>query len=794
MNSKVQSVPPVWKRDWFWGVLLIAGTLAAYWPALHAGFIWDDDAYVTENRAVQAADGLKAIWLKPEASPQYYPLVFTSFWLEYHLWGLKPLGYHLVNVLLHGANAVLVWLVLRRMGVRGGWWVGAIFAVHPVMVESVAWVTERKNVLSTLFYLLAVLGYLRFRPLGGGGGGSGWNWRYYPWVLVLFLCALLSKTVTCTLPAALLLMGWWKRGRVERGDVLAVVPLFVMGIALGFMTAWLEKYHVGASGADWQLSFVGRCLLAGRVLWFYAGKLMCPHPLIFIYPRWQINAGEVRQYVYIVAVLVVVVGLWLWRRRIGRGPLAAVLFFVGTLVPALGFIDVYPFLYSFVADHFQYLASIGLIGLVAGAVTMIIGRMGRLGVMVGGMGGIVILLMLGMATWVQTHVYTDLETLWRTTIARNPGCWMAHNNLGVFLDKKAQGADAINQFQEAIRLKPDYAEPQNNLGNVFLKKSQLTEAIEQYQEALRLKPDFAEAHNNFGNALFKDGRLDEAIAQYQAALRLKPDYADAHNNLGNALLKQGRFDEAIAQLQEAIQLKPEDAEVHYNLGVAFDQQGRAEEAVSEYRAALRLRPDYAEAHFNLGNTLGRAGRTEEAISEYEAAIRLRPGFAEAHCGLGTAFGMKGEVAEALEQYEAAIRLRPDYAEAHENLGKILERQGRLREAAGEYRTVIKLRPDDGGARVELAWLLATSPEASLRDGKEAVELAEWVRAPGGEESAQVLDTLGAAYAEAGEFEKAVAVARRAMALPAVQSDRTLAEAIGRRLKLYEAHTAYHEGP
>ncbi len=354
-----------WKSPVTGAALIILLTVVAYLPALRGGFIWDDDSYVTQNPALRSLAGLVAIWLKPGATYQYYPLVFTSFWAEYHLWGLQPFGYHLVNVFLHAVNAVLLWRVLRRLEVAGAWWIAAIFALHPVNVESVAWVTERKNTLSGLFYLLAALAWLRFRPLTAKVTARAPDWRYYWLAFGFIVCALFSKTVTLSLPAVLLLLIWWKTGRLEKRDALTLTPWFVLGAASGFMTRWMEQQLV-RGGAEWDLSFVQRCLLAGRALWFYAGKLFWPAHLTFIYPRWEIDAGAAWQYSFPLGIAAVLVALWFFRARIGKGPLAAVLFFGITLAPALGFANVYPFRYSYVADHFQYLASIGLIALAVG--------------------------------------------------------------------------------------------------------------------------------------------------------------------------------------------------------------------------------------------------------------------------------------------------------------------------------------------------------------------------------------------------------------------------------------------
>jgi len=340
-------------NSWLLALVLVIVTFVVYQPIWRAGFIWDDNPHVTENVNLRSVHGLYRIWSEPKASQQYYPLQLTAYWIEYHLWGLRPFGYHLVNVLVHALNALLLWKVLRRLDVAGAWVAAAIFAVHPVQVESVAWISELKNLLSAMFYLLALLAYLRFRPLPGAGQ-SGSEYRgFYALAIILFLCALLSKTVACSLPAVLLVLIWWKNGRITARDIWPLAPMFVLGAGLGLMTAWLERHHVGAEGTEWSLSLLQRCLLAGRVLWFYMGKLVWPHPLIFIYSRWEIDARVWWQYLFPAAALALLAGLWFLRTRIGRGPFATALCFAAILGPALGFFDIYPFRYSYVADHFQ---------------------------------------------------------------------------------------------------------------------------------------------------------------------------------------------------------------------------------------------------------------------------------------------------------------------------------------------------------------------------------------------------------------------------------------------------------
>jgi len=570
-SGLASQAPKPFSTDWLRQPVVLAGWLvvlvvAAYLPALHSGFIWDDDAYVTENLTLRSPGGLWQIWSQLAATPQYYPLVHTSFWLEYHLWELNPLGYHVDNVLLHILASLLLWRVLVRLRLPGAWLAAAIFALHPVMVESVAWITERKNVLAAVFYYAAALAYWRWgEPATDGKKTVPDSRRWYFIAFALFVAALLSKTITCSLPATLLLIVWWQRGRIAGREVWPLLPFFGVGAALGLLTSWLERNHVGASGPEWAFSLADRCLIAGRAVWFYAGKLCWPADLMFIYPRWQIDAGVWWQWLFPLAALGVVMLLWCQRERWGRGPLVAVLYFGGTLFPALGFSNVYPMRYSFVADHFQYLATVGLIILAVSGLGKIIKLIP--------VAMVVLPLGLGIMTWARTHIYANPETLWRDTLAKNPAAWMAHDNLGNVLYHSGQVDEAISQYRESLRLKPDDADAHYNLGFIFRQNGQIDEAISQYQEALRLKPDYVEAHNNLGYALLMNkGQTDLAISQFKEALRLRPNYFQAHNNLGIAHINQGRLDEAISQFQEVVRLNPDYVSGRENLARALSMK------------------------------------------------------------------------------------------------------------------------------------------------------------------------------------------------------------------------------
>lgn len=591
------AMKPSAKRKSLGAVLLVVVTVAAYIPAIRGGFVWDDDAYVTANPNLRSVEGLRRIWFERKAAPQYYPLTLTTFWLGYHLWGLQPLGYHLVNVLLHALSANLLWVALRRLRVPGGWWAAAIFALHPVHVESVAWITERKNVLSGVFYLAALLAYLRFCPLDGSRRTDSRRWGPYGLALLLFICALLSKTVACSMPAAIVLLLWWKRDRLRWADVLPLVPLFLIGAAMGLHTALLEKEHVGATGSAFAFSFLERCLIAGRALWFYPQKLLWPAKLTFMYPQWRIDAGLWWQYVYPVAAVALIVMLWLLRRRIGKGPLVALLLFGGTLLPALGFIDVYPMRYSFVADHFQYMASIGVITLLTAGICVAAERAtprkhllpvwGRLS------GGILLCVLAGL-TWYQGKSYADLETLWRDTLAKNPSAWMAHNNLGIVLAKRGNLIEAADHFSAGLRLKPDDVETHNNLAGVMMAVGRLDQAIDHLTEALRLKPDYADALYNMGRAQALRQNFGQAAAHYRAVLRLSPDRLDALNALAWLLATcQGPDlpdpDQAVTLAERACELTGYRQPVVLDtLAAAYAAAGRFSEAITTAQQAMTL--------------------------------------------------------------------------------------------------------------------------------------------------------------------------------------------------------------
>ncbi len=628
-SEEIDSLKARVPAAWLPALLIVVATLLAYSSVWGAGYIWDDDAYVSNNNTLTSVDGLRRIWLEPGAVPQYYPLTHTTFWIEHQIWGVNPRGYHATNVLMHGANALLVGQVLTSLAVPGAWGAAALFALHPVHVESVAWITERKNTLSGFFYLLALLAFLRFDAARQPEEKVKRRLAYIV-CLGCFVASLLSKTVTATLPAALLILTWWRHGTVARRDWGAVAPMFVIGLCLSAVTVWMERGHVGAVGSDWDLSFVERCLIASRAAWFYLGKLAWPAPLIFNYPRWQIDAGQMLQYVPLVAAAAAAVLLYRFRGTLGRGPFAAALYFVATLGPALGFVNTFPMRYSFVADHFQYLASLGPLVLLASAATWYGPRLHRRAAPIAAMLSALVLTVL---TWQQGWVYHDLKSLWHDTIAKNRGSVLAHNNLGLILMEDGQAELAARSFQAALSVKPNDGFAYNNLGLALMRMGDERAARDAFENAVRYDPGNAQAHNNLGNWLAGQGSLEAAAESFATATRLQPTYSDALGNLANVRMLQNRTQEAEQLYQRAIEIDPEFADALHNLAVLRAQQGRLADAEALYRRGIAIRPSSADAYLHLGYVVQAQGRLDEARRLYDKVRQLRPGDAAATAAL-----------------------------------------------------------------------------------------------------------------------------------------------------------------
>ena len=714
------------------GAILIALVALAYLPVFHAGYIWDDDSYVTGNVALRRADALSLIWLHPTATPQYYPVTFTTFWLEYRLWGGAAGGYHAVNILLHLLNTLLVWHILRRLGLAAAWLAAALFAVHPVHVETVAWITEMKNTQSLLFYLLAFLAYWRSgflrvkpdaQPVAGDDdnprqtatdrtissqnaaatgvlasaptdpaksdaphGAPSLRWVWYGLALALFIAALLSKSVTASLGAAMPLVVWWKTGSLRWRDVLPLLPFLAIGAAMGSVTGLLEKYHVGASGSEFTLSTAARFLVAGRAAWFYFGKLVWPHPLIFVYPRWNIDPLQRWQWAFPVLAAAVVLGLWLARKRLGRGPLAAILFFGGSLFPALGFVNVYPMKFSYVADHFQYLASIGALALIASGVQLGLQRLvaWRWPSRSSAIGGLPLLLaqtpvlvLLAALTWQRGHAFADAQTLWRDTIAKNDRAWIAHSNLAGILGDHGDFVGAIEHDRRALELRDD---PflRVNLGQDVVKAGQMQQGMDLIRQAIRQAPSSGDGYYALGLIHSERGEFERAIAEYQRAVAIDPRHAMALINMGVANRNLGRMDRAIACYQQALALPDgsSSVEAHLNLGIAYFSLHRIDEALSQFALAHDADPADARPLNAAGVIKLIQSKLDEAAGDFRAAISADPNFVEGYARLGQTLQAKGDLPGAVSAYRQALALDPENVMARQAIA-LLRAKGRI---------------------------------------------------------------------------------------------------------------------
>jgi Flp pilus assembly protein TadD len=708
-------------------VFLAAIVWAIFGQTLHYEFVnFDDDDYVYENPEVAQGLTLRGIvWAFTHfRSANWHPLTWISHMVDCQFYGLDPGGHHLTNVLLHTASAILLFLVMRRM--TGFPWrsafVAAVFAVHPLRVESVAWVAERKDVLSGVFFMLTIAAYVRYarRP---------WSLARYGLVLFLFALGLMCKPMLVTLPLVLLLLDYWPLNRTataaggtitDRRDknhsliwkhlILEKLPLFGLAFASGVVTIFAQAGTIELlTGVSFPLQ-VGNALISWVA---YVGQMFWPSDLTVLYPFAAARVGISRVVLSSALLAAISTGVFVLRRHRPYF-LVGWLWYLIMLVPVSGILQVG---FQARADRYTYLPQIGLyIFLTWLAVELTASWRNRHWVC--GIGALVILAALIASARTQTAYWLDSETLWTRALACTRDNRIAHNSLG----------------------------------NVLLQKGNVDEAIPRYQRALEIDPNYAQAHNNLGTALFLRGDVDGAISHYQRALQIKPDDAEARLALGNALLQKGNADEAISQYQRALETNPGFAEAHNNLGNALFRKGNMDEARTHYQRALQIEPGYAVARFGLADVLLRIGSLDEAISQYKEALQITPNNAAAHCNLGQLLLQKGSAAEAISHYQKALEIKTDYAKAQNNL----------------------------------AWVLATCSQASLRNANKALALSQRANELTGNANPAVLRTLAAAYAEAGQFPEAVATAERALQLAETQSDSALADALRSEMKLYRA--------
>lgn len=591
------------------GLGLFAATFAAHFPATRAGYIWDDNLSLYDNPSVISPHGLYRSWFTTH-NIDYWPLTTSMYWLEWRIWGNNPTPFHVANIVLHALAAIALWRVLLRLGLGdlGAFLSGLLFALHPVTVESVAWIAERKNVLSMLLYLLAIIAYLRFEA------NNRWSWYVAAWFTAL--AALLAKTSVVALPVILLLLGWWRRGTLSKQCLLRTAPFFLISLILGIVTIWFQHKHAIADMEVRSEDSWSRIAAVGWVTWFYLYKLIAPFNLCMVYPRWNINGQQLTSYIPLALLILCGMVLWRFRNTWARGPLVALSSFVIVLAPVLGLLNMSYAQYSLVADHLQYPGIPGIMALIggsmAGLVTYIRQKGGRAGLAVVAVLYTAIYLSLAGMTWRQATIYFDRETMWNDTLDKNPEAWMAHNNLA---------SDLLN-------------------------KGRIDEAIGHLDTALMLNPDFTGALYNRGNALGKQGAFRQAIKDYTRAIELRPNYSEAYNNRGTVYGTIGDFERELQDYSRAIELNPYNAEALCNHGMASKRKGDYAAVIQDFSRAIDIKPNLAEAYLHRGDAYLRIGDFAQAVQDCSRAIDIKPWLTEAYNTRAAAYCSLGDYDKA----------------------------------------------------------------------------------------------------------------------------------------------------
>ena len=660
--------------------------VVTYFPALQGGFVWDDVIF-SEEPVIHSPDGLRSIWFSPadiRNEGHYWPLVYSSFWLEHKIWGLNPAGYHVVNILLHLANCLLLWRLLAHLAVPGAVLIAAVFAVHPLHVDSVAWIIERKDVLSGLFYLAAVFIYIRFDESPGPGR--------YALALLLFASGLLAKSVVVTLPAALLVWHWWQRGRVTPPALLRLAPFAAVGVAITLADL---AFYTSREPLDLGYSLAERALIAARALWFYAGKLLWPVDLAVIYPLWEIDTRDPLAWTYLAGAVALAALLWFARPWIGRGPLAGALFFTVTLAPVLGFIDYGYMQFSFVADRFQYLAGIGVLAVLVGGAAYAVGKLPaacRTGAVVA---AAAVVLLLGSLTWRQAAVYEDDLSLFSHIVALNPQARDAHLNLANALVEAGRNEEALAASRIAVDQRPESADAHSNLGLALMDLKHFEAAAESLRQALELDPKHRSAMQNHAELLRKQGRFQEAVDAYRAVLDRDSRFALAHAGLGDALFRLGRYQEAIESLHISLQIQPDfpfAGKLHVLIGRAARELGQLDQAEEHFRHAISIESEAVPAMLDLAGVLHAQGRLVEADTLMSHAHDLRPNDPAHLQNIAEALRKEKRYDDALAAYREVLAISPDYALAHAGIGDTLFRLERYEEALVAMDQALALQP------------------------------------------------------------------------------------------------------
>ncbi|MBF0289351.1 MAG: tetratricopeptide repeat protein [SAR324 cluster bacterium] len=592
---------PTFSAYWRQAIVLLAGflvlvgfTYAAYYPATKAGAILDDEAFYIQDPLIGTTDGLYRIWFHPFDNNgiwSYVPISRTTFWLERQLWGLNLSITHRINVIFHLVSAIILWLALRQFGMRGAWWAAMIFALHPIHVQSVAWIAERRNVVASIFYISCIWSYLY--------SDHKHSQRWY-WIAVgLFLCALLSKTSTIMLPVILIFGRMWLKSPWNRSDLIRLFPFFFLSLLMAAGRIWFESVSLGAQRLPIDLTFLERLLLAGHIPFFYLTKLVYPYPLIFTYPSWDIQITDLSMYFPIISVLVVA-GVSIWKYQAWAFPIFIGLgAFLATLFPVLGFFQIAWTQFSFVTDHWVYLPSLPIIVLASQGILKMMEQPGtsRIGHQYRQTGVIGILLIgFGVLTWKQTQIYQNQKTLWEATLQHNSNSWVAHTVLGLEYLQEGKYQRALEYSNQALALKSDNIFATISRGRILFHMQQYEKAIEDYNRALQIDPQSTVAHFHRGNAFSENKQYQQAIKDYNQVIKIDPEHLLSYYNRAFLFFSLKQYDDAVRDYTEVLRINPKFVEGYYNRGSVYFYQNQYEKALEDYTKALELNPDYSDAH------------------------------------------------------------------------------------------------------------------------------------------------------------------------------------------------------
>ena len=787
-------------------LLLVVTTMTVYGQVMRFEFVnYDDQRFVTENEHVQ--EGLTArgiAWAFTGHVDYWRPVSMLSHMLDCQLYGLKPAGHHLTNLVLHLINTLLLFGLLKSM-TRALWpsaAVAALFCLHPLHVEAVAWVAERKEVLSATFSLLSAWAYVAYTRRGGVG-------RYLLTALFLAM-GLMAKPMIVTLPALFVLLDYWPLERIRVGPaptgrrdarrpitalLAEKIPLLILCAASGILTI-LNQKQVGALGSTAEVPMHLRAANALVSYVRYLGKTIWPKDLSVLYPHPNLPGGTPWQPWQVVgaglALLVISALVVIAARR--RYLLVGWLWFLGTLLPVIGLAQVGE---QAIADRYTYVPLIGVFIIIAWAGAEVVNRWRhRHGVLrpATALAAAITLTACAAWSWSEARYWRNSESLYRHALDVTPDNPTILNNLGSELVSRKSFSEAIRRLRQSLQIKPDNAAAHSNLGYALASQGQLDTAIDHLKQALRIKPDSIPTLNNMGWVLGLQNKPDEAIGHLERALQINPRYYQAHFNLGQVLVSQGQMDQAIDQYRQGLHIKADDADAHYNLGVALQSQSEPDQAISHLRQALQIRPDHGMAHADLAITLASLGRFDEAISHFQQAVQLRPDDTESLYNLGQVNQLSDQLDEAISHYREVIRIKPNHADAQFKLGSALATRGAADEALAPLGEALRLRPDYTAALNLMAWILATHPDAAVRNAEAAIQHAQRASRLTDDRSPPILDTLAAAYAEAGRFDDAVRTAQSAVELAAATGDEPLTEQFRRHLELYRHQRPYREPP